>query len=303
MVLKPADASKVADAIVRVFIDTGNRAVRTKSRLKYVLDDWGFDKFLAAVEEKLGRKLAHVDGAHVEPRPVQDRQAHVGVHPQKQPGKNYIGVVLPVGKVLVEQMHELAAIARDLGDGDIRLTVWQNLLISGIPDGKIEEAKARIVSTGLEWRASSIRAGLVACTGSQGCKFAASPTKKNAEEIAAYLEPKIALDTPVNIHLTGCHNSCAQHYIGDIGLIGAKVPINEDGDTVDGYDVLVGGGYSEHAAIGREVFPKVTTADAPRVVERLLKSYLANRSGPDETFHAFTNARDVDVLKELAEKV
>ena len=303
VVLKPADASKVADAIVRVFIDTGNRAVRTKSRLKYVLDDWGFEKFLAAVEEKLGWKLAHVDGAHVEPRPVQDRQAHVGVHPQKQPGKNYIGVVLPVGKMLVEQMHELAAIARDLGDGYIRLTVWQNLLISGIPDGKIEEAKARIVSTGLEWRASSIRAGLVACTGSQGCKFAASPTKKNAEEIAAYLEPKIALDTPVNIHLTGCHNSCAQHYIGDIGLIGAKVPINEDGDTVDGYDVLVGGGYSEHAAIGREVFPKVTTADAPRVVERLLKSYLANRSGPDETFHAFTNAREVDVLKELAEKV
>jgi ferredoxin-nitrite reductase len=200
-------------------------------------------------------------------------------------------------------MYELAAIAHELGDGDIRLTVWQNLLISGIPDDKIEAAKARIESAGLGWRASSIRAGLVACTGSQGCKFAASPTKKNAEEIAAYLEPKIALDTPVNIHLTGCHNSCAQHYIGDIGLIGAKVPINEDGDTVDGYDVLVGGGFSENAAIGREIFPKVAASDAPKVVERLLKTYLAHRSGPDETFHAFTSSRDIDALRELAEKV
>ena len=303
VVLKPADATKVADAIVRVFIDTGNRTVRAKSRLKYVLDDWGFEKFLAAVEDKLGWKLLRVDGAYVEPRPIQDRQAHVGVHAQKQAGKNYIGVVLPVGKMLVEQMHELAAIARDLGDGDIRLTVWQNLLISGVADDKLDAAKARIQSAGLEWRASSIRAGLIACTGSQGCKFAAAPTKKNAEEIAAYLEPTIVLDTPVNIHLTGCHHSCAQHYIGDIGLIGAKVPINEEGDTVDGYDVLVGGGFAEQAAMGREVFPKVTTEDAPRVVERLLKSYLANRSGPEETFHAFASARNVDALKELAEKV
>ncbi len=303
VILKPGDATKVADAIVRVFIDAGNRTDRTKSRLKYVLDDWGFDRFLAAVEEKLGWKLPRVDGTFVEPRPIPDRQGHVGVHPQKQPGLNYVGIVLPVGKMLVEQMHELAAIARDLGDGDIRLTVWQNLLISGIADDKIEAAKHRIESAGLEWRASSIRAGLVACTGSQGCKFAASPTKLNAEEIAAFLEPRIALDTPVNIHLTGCHNSCAQHYIGDIGLIGAKVPINEDGDTVDGYDILVGGGFSDQAAIGREIYPKVSAVDAPEVVERLLKTYLANRSGPEETFYAFTSARDVEVLKELAEKV
>ena len=303
VVLTPADATKVADAVVRVFIDAGNRTDRAKARLKYVLDDWGFDKFLAAVEEKLGWTLPRVDGGLVEPRPVQDRQAHIGVHPQKQAALNYIGVVLPVGKMLVEQMHEIAALARDLGDGDIRLTVWQNLLISGVPDDKIEAAKARIESAGLDWRASSIRAGLVACTGSEGCKFAASPTKRNAEEIAAFLEPRVTLDLPVNIHLTGCHNSCAQHYIGDIGLIGARVPINEDGDTVDGYDILVGGGFSDKAAIGREVYPKVSAADAPLVVERLLKSYLANRSGPEETFFAFANAHDVEALKELAEKV
>ena len=303
VILKPAEATLVADAIVRVYIDNGDRTNRNKSRLKYVLDDWGFDKFLVAVEEKLGRKLIRVATDFVAPRPKQDRQAHVGVHAQKQPGLNYIGVVLPVGKMLCEQMYELAAIARDLGDGDIRLTVWQNLLISGIADDKLEKAKARIESAGLEWRASSIRAGLVACTGSQGCKFAASATKRHAEEIAAWCEPKVVLDTPVNIHLTGCHHSCAQHYIGDIGLIGARVEVNADGDTVDGYNIFVGGGFSDKAAIGRELYPNVAATEAPKVVERLLKSYLANRSGPDESFFDFTTGRDIDVLKKLADKV
>ncbi len=303
VVLPPADATKVADAIVRVYIDSGDRTNRTKARLKYVLDAWGFDKFLAAVEEKLGHKLARVDAAHVAPRPTQHRQAHIGVHPQKQAGLNYIGVVLHVGKMAPAQMRELAAISHTLGDGHIRLTVWQNLLISGIPDDKLADAQARIEAAGMEWRASSIRAGLVACTGAEGCKFAAAPTKRNAEDMAAYLEPKVTLDTPVNIHLTGCHNSCAQHYIGDVGLIGARVPINDEGDTVDGYDILVGGGFSENAGIGREIYPKTAASDAPQVVERLLKSYLAHRSGPDETFQAFTASRDIDTLKELAEKV
>ena len=303
IVLKPAEASKVAEAIVKVFIETGDRTNRAKARLKYVLDDWGFAKFLAAVEAKLGRKLARVEPAHVAPRPAQDRLAHVGVHPQKQDGLFYIGVVLPVGKMLVDQMRELAAISHELGDGDIRLTVWQNLLISGIPAARLDEAKARIESCGLTWRASSVRAGLVACTGSQGCKFAAAATKLHAEQIATFLEPKIQLDTPVNIHLTGCHNSCAQHYIGDIGLIAARVPINDDGDTVDGYDIYVGGGFSTTAGIGQQIYSAVAATEAPQVVERLLKSYLAHRAGPTETFHGFTNGRDIATLKALADAV
>ena len=136
VVVKPADATKVADAIVRVFIDHGDRTDRTKARLKYVLDAWGFEKFLALVEEKLGRKLARVPADAVAPRPPFDRAAHIGVHAQKQPGRNWIGVVLPVGKLTAEQMRGLATIARDFGDGDIRLTVWQNLLISGVPTSR-----------------------------------------------------------------------------------------------------------------------------------------------------------------------
>ncbi len=223
IVCAPKDCVAVADAIVRVFIENGDRTNRNKARLKYVLDAWGFEKFLTAVEEKLGRPLARVAAGDVAPRPATDRFAHIGVHPQKQAGLNWVGVVLPVGKLTTEQMRELAAIARECGDGDIRLTVWQNFLFSGVPDARVAEVEARIAALGLSTKASSIRAGLVACTGNRGCKFAASDTKGHALMIAEHVEARLALDVPVNIHLTGCHHSCAQHYIGDIGLIGAKV--------------------------------------------------------------------------------
>ncbi len=154
-------------------------------------------------------------------------------------------------------MRGLAGIARALGDGDIRLTVWQNLLISGVPDDKVKGAVLGIEALGLSTSASSIRAGLVACTGNAGCRFAASDTKRHAEEIARWCEARVELDSPVNIHLTGCHHSCAQHYIGDIGLIACKVPINDDGDTVEGYHVLVGGGFGPDAGIAREIFSDV----------------------------------------------
>ena len=169
----------------------------------------------------------------------QDRQAHVGIHPQRQPGKVWAGVVLPVGKMTVEQMRGLARIARELGDGDIRLTVWQNLLISGIAEENAALVETCLAEIGLTSKATSIRAGLIACTGNTGCKFAASNTKGTAMAIADWVEPRVALDSPINIHLTGCPHSCAQHYIGDIGMIACRVPVDASGeDTVEGFHVL-----------------------------------------------------------------
>jgi ferredoxin-nitrite reductase len=302
VILPPRDATRVADAIVRVFIESGDRTNRNKARLKYVLDDWGFEKFLEAVEAKLGSKLARVEGQHVKPRRAPDRLAHVGVHPQKQPGLNWIGVVLPVGKLTAEQMRAIATLARELGDGDIRLTVWQNLLLSGVSDANVPEALARIKAMGLAAEATAIRAGLVACTGSTGCKFAAANTKGTAEAIASHVEGRLALDTAVNIHLTGCHHSCAQHYIGDIGLIGAKVPLNDDGDTAEGFHILVGGGSGGEATIAREIWRDIKSEDCPQAVERLLGAYLAHRADATETFFAFANRHDTDTLKRLVEE-
>ncbi len=301
VIVKLADATAVSAAIVKVFSMHGDRTSRNKARLKYVLDAWGFEKFLAAVEDVLGSKFTRINAAKIKSRPAHDRLAHVGVHKQRQEGLNYIGVVLPVGKMSVQQMRDLAHISNTYGDGDIRLTVWQNLLISGVSDANLEAAKTAIEAIGLEWRASSIRAGLVACTGATGCKFAAAHTKENAEEIALHCEAKLTLDTPINIHLTGCHHSCAQHYIGDIGMIGARVTINDEGDTVDGYHLLVGGGFGDNGKMARELLRDVKAEDAPHVVERLLNVYLNNRSGAGETFHEFSNRYEVDAIKGLME--
>jgi ferredoxin-nitrite reductase len=298
VILKVEEAISVADAIVRVFIDHGDRTNRTKARLKYVLDAWGFPKFIAAVEAKLGRKLVKIEPAFVAPRPPVDRFAHIGVHRQKQAGLNWLGVALPVGKLSADQMRALAAVARQFGDGDIRLTVWQNLLLSGISDAKIEDAIAGVASAGLGASANSLRAGLVACTGNRGCKFANADTKAHALAIAAHVESRIALDQPINIHLTGCPHSCAQHYVGDIGLVGAKVDVDEE-TQVEGYHVVVGGGFGANAKIGREVYSSVKANETPLLVERMLKTYLTRRHGPDESFLAFAERHDVEALKAM----
>jgi ferredoxin-nitrite reductase len=302
VVVKPDDATKIADAVVRVFIEHGDRTNRNKARLKYVLDAWGFDKFLAAVEDKLGAKLTRVPADALAPRPAFDRMAHVGVHPQKQEGLNWIGVVLPVGKLSAVQMRGLAAIARDCGDGDIRLTVWQNLILSGVPKTRVADAESGIAALGLATTATSIRAGLIACTGNRGCRFSASDTKTHAEAIAHWCEGRVDVDVPVNIHLTGCHHSCAQHYIGDIGLLACKVRESEADDPVEGYHIHVGGGFGPDAALARELYRDVKATDAPRIVERVLKAYVAHRSDVGEPFVAFTRRYDTEALKLLCDR-
>jgi len=299
IIVTPQEATEIADAIVRVFIREGDRTDRSKARLKYLLDAWGVEEFIAAVEDVVQRKLTRCDASLLAPRPKQDRQAHIGVHPQRQPGLNYIGVVLPLGRMTAEQMRGLAAAARDLGDGDLRLTVWQNLLLSGIASAKVGEAKARIKSVGLDWSASSVRAGLVACTGNTGCKLATSNTKGVAARIAEHVEARLEIEHPINIHLTGCPNSCAQHYIGDIGLVGCRIPINEEGDTVEGFHVVVGGGYGAEAALGRELWRDVKSEDCPAAVEKLLRAYLAHRASKAETFQAFIRRHDIEALQRL----
>src|SRR5579885_160509 len=297
VIVKPEEATQIADAVVRVYIEHGDRTDRAKARLKYVLDAWGMEKFIAHVEDKLGRKLLKVPAEAIAPRPVFDRFAHIGVHKQKQPGLNWIGVVFPVGRIEAAQMRGLARISQDFGDGDIRLTVWQNLLISGVPDGKAADAEAAIAALGLASKATSIRAGLVACTGNVGCRFAASDTKRHAEEIARWCEDRLAIDTPVNIHLTGCHHSCAQHYISEIGLLACKVEQGEE--QIEGYHIYVGGGFGPAAALGREIYRDVKAQDAPRTIERMLKGYLAHRASADETFLAFSRRHDIEALRSM----
>ncbi len=298
VVVAPADAIVVSDAILRVYCAHGDRTDRKKARLKYLLDAWGFEKFLAEVETILGRKLDRVPPEVCDPRGPVDRAGHLGVHAQKQPGLNWIGVVMSAGRMDAAQMRGLADIAERFGSGALRLTVWQNLLIPDVPDAQLDGAKAAIEVLGLDWRASNPRGGLIACTGNAGCKFAAANTKLHAERIAAHLETRLVLDTPVNIHLTGCHHSCAQHYVGDIGLIATKI---ESGDTqVEGYHLFVGGGAGAERGLGREVMRDVAADRLPARIEALLTVYLAGRQ-PGETFHAWASRKDEACLRAALE--
>ncbi len=299
ILLRPSECVPVAAAIVRVFIKHGDRTDRKTARLKYLLDSWGLDRFLAEVESELGKPLRKVSAERHEPPQGDDRWAHVGVHPQRQAGRFYVGVALPVGRMTAEQMEGLAAISERFGSGTIRLTVWQNLLISDLAGDDIETVKREIEALGMDWKASSPRSGLVACTGNTGCKFAASNTKGQAMILARYLEERIALDTPINIHLTGCHHSCAQHFIGDIGLEATKVEVGEE--MIEGYHLCVGGGWGNHQGIGRRLFDSLPFDEIPPIIERLIRDYLDRRQGPEQLFADYVRTRTIEDLRTSVE--
>jgi len=264
-----------------------------------LLDKWGHAKFVAEAETLFGRPFRKLPPEAIAPRRPADRLAHIGVFPQRQEGLFYIGVALLVGRMSAAQARAIAELAERHGSSTIRLTVWQNLLVSDVPGTALEAAVAALKAVGLGCSASSVRAGLVACTGNTGCKFSATNTKGQALAIADYLDARVKLDGPVNIHLTGCHHSCAQHYVGDIGLLGAKIEQGEE--EIEGYHIHVGGGAAAggEQAIAREIYRAVPFAEVPATLERMLSAYLRHRAGPAERFHAFCNAREIETLKRL----
>ena len=279
----------ISEAILRVFILHGDRSDRKRARLKYLLDAWGFEKFLAAVETEYGRPLVRVaKNSFVQPDRI-DRWAHVGVHSQQQTGLEYIGVVVPAGRLSSHQLRGVADIATRYGCGQVRLTVWQNFLIPNIRHSDIAAVQAELEALRLDWRASSFHAGLVACTGNAGCKFAGSDTKRHSLLIADYLKSRFQLDQPINIHVTGCHHSCAQHAIGDIGLMATKVPVGDD--VVEGYHILVGGRTGTAARIGQVLFESVAFDDVLPKLAALIEIYVQHRTA-DASFAEFAAVHD-----------
>ncbi|MDB5412398.1 MAG: nirA [Rubritepida sp.] len=292
--LLPGEVVRVCDAILRVFVAHGDRTDRKKARLKYLLDRWGHARFLDEVEAVIGAKLPRFDVAAMQRPPATNRLAHVGVHTQRQEGLHYLGVVVPAARISSDQLRGLAELTQLHGNGELRLTVWQNLLVPGVSD--LAAGLGALAELGLTTDASSLRAGLVACTGSVGCKFAAADTKGDGQQILAYLEERITLDAPLNIHLTGCHHSCAQHYIADIGLLGAKVELGED--MLPGYDIHVGGGAGSEAKIGRLIRPAVVAEEVPPLLLNLLRRFQDEREA-GEGFLAFSARHDDAALNAM----
>jgi ferredoxin-nitrite reductase len=192
-----------------------------------------------------------------------------------------------------KQMERIADLADSYGSGEVRLTVWQNFIIPNVKTAYAATLAKSLKKLGFPCEQSPLRNGFVACTGSKYCKFAATDTKGNAIAMMDYLDKRVKLDKPVNIHFTGCAHSCAQHFMGDIGLLGTKVK-SESGE---GYHITVGGGFGENRKIGRQVFSGVSVETLGETLEGMLKGYLKGRSGPEETFHSFCNRHSVNELQ------
>lgn len=297
VLVAPAELNKVVCAMVRVFIANGNRTDRKRARLKHLLDGWTLDRYLAETEALLGYELKKATLEEAPPFYTgKDPHSHIGAYSQRQPGLNYVGVALPVGQITPKQMQRLADLADNYGSGEIRLTVWQNLIIPNVPDAFVETLKKALTKMGLDWRQSHVRSGVIACTGNAYCKYAHADTKAHALALGAALEKKLKLDLPINIHLTGCPHSCAQHYMGDIGLLGTKVKIS--GETLEGYHVFVGGGFGANQAVGRQLFTGVPASELAGAVEKMLRGYLRHREG-GESFQQFTARHDTGSLQAI----
>lgn len=302
LLLHAGECVPVAAAMVKVFIAHGDRGNRNKARLKYVLDARGFDWFLAETEKVLGAPLRRFPREACRFAPAPDRLAHLGVHAQKQSGLAWVGAHVPAGRMTVAQMRAVAALARQYGTGNearplagdarrtVRLTVWQNFLISEVPQQQAAACAEALATLGLSVEADPIAAGLVACTGAEGCKFGQAPTKGTARAVEAHLRAaraagRLPLDGPVNIHLTGCPHSCAQHFIGDLGLIATTIERN--GVVRGAFHILVGGGAQDQARIAVPARQGVPCEEVPAALEDMLRVYLEARRG-SETFAEFT---------------
>lgn len=294
VIVAPEQIVKVVLALVRVFIAKGNRGDRKKARLKHLLEKMSLADYIAETEKVLGFSLARseLDPAKMRWASQELAHSHVGDFPQKQRGLNYVGAFIPVGQITPKQMMRVADLADLYGSGEVRLTVWQNFIIPNVPDAFVPTLKKALEKCGFSTRQSNVASGIIACTGNRYCKFAQADTKGHALELIKWLESRVELDQPVNIHFTGCPNSCAQHFMGDIGLMGVKV------QGADGYHVFVGGGFGKQQAVGRQLFSGVIAKDVPATIEKVLKAYIQKREGR-ESFLAFTTRHELGKLQEI----
>lgn len=259
------DVVDLSRAILEVFRDHGSRANRTKSRLMWLIDEWGIDQFRTRVEEAYGRPLPT---AALEDEIDWDKRDHIGLYPQQQPGLYYAGLHVPVGRLTAEDMFDLAQIAEVYGSGEIRLTVEQNVIIPHIPDSRLELLQQEPLLQRFSLDPNPLERLLVSCTGAQFCNFALIETKQRAVALIRELETELSLTRPVRIHWTGCPNSCGQPQVADIGLMGTKV--RKDGKTVEGVDIYMSGKVGKDAQLGERVMKSIPCEDLKPVLQSLL---------------------------------
>lgn len=268
-----AEVPEVWAGVTRVFRDYGYRRLRSRARLKFLVADWGAERFREVLErEYLGRRL--LDGPAPESTAPQD---HVGVYPQHD-GRYYVGVAPTVGRTSGSMLAKIADVIEAHGSARVRTTPYQKLVVLDVEADEVESLVAGLEELGLRARPSAFRRNTMACTGLEFCKLAFTETKSTAAGLVDELERRMPdVDEPITVNVNGCPNSCARVQVADIGLKG-QVQRGADGRQVDVYQVHLGGVLGEHSGFGRKVRAlKVTADDLPDYVERVVRRFLAGR--------------------------
>ena len=279
--------------VVCIFRDYGYRRLRNRARLKFLVAEWGVEKFRQILEEDyLGYRLP--DGPHA-PNNLVDRD-HIGVHEQKD-GYLYIGVKPTLGHMSGEQLIALADLAEKYGVTDLRFTPFKEVLLLGVAPDTAANLQADLEEMGLYSKPSEFRRGLLSCTGLEYCKLAHVTTKSRAIELADELEERFGdLDSPITISLNGCPNACARHQVSDIGLKGQMVD-NGHGEKVEGFQVHLGGTIGEGANFGRKLRGhKVLSSELTEYVARVVQRFVDKREGA-ETFRDWVARADEEDLR------
>src|SRR5580658_1394057 len=274
------------------------REHRERARLKFLFlrHGWTADSFLKELERRIGFNF---DPAVEESRPADVYRDHVGIHPQRQPGYCYVGAAVLRGRVTAEQMFAAAELAERFASGELRATNMQNLVIVNVPQAHTEPLAKELDAIGLKVGGSSFWRGTVACSGTEFCKPAITETKSFSRWLVEELEQRLpGFEQHLKLHVTGCPNSCGQHWIADIGIEGKKIKVN--GEMVDAYYFCLGGALGLNESIARPVGYRCAATDVPEAIERLLRQYLAD-GAPDENLRQFfARHSDTDLRNFLA---
>jgi ferredoxin-nitrite reductase len=276
--VRPQDAAEVCAAIALLFRDHGPRESRSKARLAFLLGEWGAERFRRELEARLVRALPPA-GRDARGATHND---HIGVFRQRQSGLNYIGLKTPVGRVTAEQLDELARLAERYGQGELRFTPSQDVLLPHVPDARLGDLTQEPLLKELPYNPSEVRRGLVSCTGTDFCNLALIDTKTRAMALAREFERNVGKTRPITVRWSGCPASCGNHHTADIGLQGCKVRV--DGKVVDGVHVFVGGRGGSDPRVGARIMEDVPCDELPAVLERLVRFFPRpeRQAGPRE---------------------
>ncbi|MGA9772204.1 MAG: nitrite/sulfite reductase [Blastocatellia bacterium] len=279
----PEEVVELCAAVASVFRDEGNRENRKRARLKFLVEQWEIPRFREEVEARLGRKLRRAESSDAEPITERDR-THLGIHRQRDPGLNYVGISILGGRTSGDDLKRLAALAEEYGSGRVRTTNTQNIILLDVPERNLSSLTRELDRSHFDYKPNWARRGIIACTGVQFCKLALAETKNRAVELDEHLAKTAALDDSVRISVTGCPNACGQHHICDVGLEGSLTTIN--GVKRETFQVFLGGGVGAHESFGRRVGARIPSDELAESLARLFARYKDDHIA-EETFQEY----------------